>query len=460
MALQGLATPKFIRRTQLHQNEYRKNFRQIDCSVIEVITSAEAAGVTGLMSKIYLRLVNAPAHLFEKEGVLHFVSEVREGKTITAWENLCETVGVAGGTASKALQWMHEQGVIGYYAAKNGVGIRVFLNRAAASIGTRQPVAATGQGSGKVVAFPPAARHEPPASPLAAGFKDMDLEKPESEYYSPASNHSAQQPDTVKKTTPGGAKDEFKPLSSYSKPEAVHDQSLLLETLETKLDFLIQKCESRLKQETRMVIAESLTREQQRTREWFEQRALPKAIRVAQHESYQVWRRQNETHGEAQRLQAALQIGRFPDSSGGNETPETEARQTARQRILAHLQCLQEKLSGARQAQGWTPKAEAICRQIIADFTEWSGQLTNATTELNMEEFERRLARREEDLSIAQWEGLSEQERCFERQEAERILSSYAARMDAEVYTESLRRLSLKNLRRRYSIPEFALYAL
>jgi hypothetical protein len=60
MSLQPLPSQRFIRKTQLAPNEYRKNFQQIDREILSAITSAEADQVTPLMSKIYLRLVNAP----------------------------------------------------------------------------------------------------------------------------------------------------------------------------------------------------------------------------------------------------------------------------------------------------------------------------------------------------------------------------------------------------------------
>ena len=137
MTATALAPPRFVRRTQLGPNEYRKNFRQIDGDVISAVTSVEADRVTPLMSKIYLRLVHAPAQYWERDGVLRFESELRDDGHVTAWVALCEMVGVASATARKALLWMHEQGIIGYFAGKNGVGIRIFLNRAASSIGSQ-----------------------------------------------------------------------------------------------------------------------------------------------------------------------------------------------------------------------------------------------------------------------------------------------------------------------------------
>ena len=81
------------------------------------------------MCKVYLSLVNLPPDYLEREGVLRFAGCEREGEWQTAWEQLVSLLGVASATARKALQWMSEKGIIGYYAGRNGVGIRIFLNR-------------------------------------------------------------------------------------------------------------------------------------------------------------------------------------------------------------------------------------------------------------------------------------------------------------------------------------------
>src|ERR1044072_9722398 len=93
---QTLEARRFVRRTQLGPGEYRKNFRQVDADIIAAVTSREADSVTPLMSKIYLRLVNAPAQYWEREGVLRFEAEAGEGRRVKAWDALCETVGVGG----------------------------------------------------------------------------------------------------------------------------------------------------------------------------------------------------------------------------------------------------------------------------------------------------------------------------------------------------------------------------
>ena len=128
--------PRFVRRTMLHPDEYRKNFKQTDIDVLAAVASDEACAVTPSMNKIYTRLMLAPSALWERDGVLHLSGcDTETGEHLTAWKQLIHLTGVGNTTAKKALDWMHEQGIIGYSAIKNGVGIRIFFNRAASSIG-------------------------------------------------------------------------------------------------------------------------------------------------------------------------------------------------------------------------------------------------------------------------------------------------------------------------------------
>ena len=289
MSARPLESPRFVRRTQLGPNEYRKNFRQIDGDVISAVTSREADGVTPLMSKIYLRLVHAPARYWEREGVLRFEAEPDGDSRVKAWDALCELAGVASATASKALRWMHEQGIIGYFAGKNGVGIRIFLNRATSSIGSR----AAGK---KILEFPPASSIESRASRDEAAFSDSYavLESLETDLNPRAPKNGAKQ------TTA-----EVKPISEHPSNNSTRHGYLAAMTAggnahtpEEIRNLVLRELEPAL----RAAAAQAAAHEHERTREWLESRGLPKAARVAQREAYNVLR-QHGLIGVAPRTQ-------------------------------------------------------------------------------------------------------------------------------------------------------------
>jgi hypothetical protein len=293
MTAQALEAPRFIRKTQLSPGEYRKNFQQIDREVIAAVTSAESDRVTPLMSKIYLRLVNAPDGYWEREGVLRFEAEVREGRMVKAWSVLCELVGVASATASKALQWMHEQGIIGYFAGKNGVGIRIFLNRAASSIGKRPT-----RGGEKILQFPPASSTEPRASRNEPAFNDSFavLEVSDSDLNSRAPKNGADK-ERLGKTASDPTQ------SSISNPQPLTQNAV-------PVDEIIRRLKSELEPAMREAARQAVAREHERTREWLENRGLPKAARVAQHEAYNVLRKHGVVSESARSSRALTEVGR------------------------------------------------------------------------------------------------------------------------------------------------------
>jgi hypothetical protein len=281
MTLQALQTPRFVRRTQLGPNEYRKNFRQIDGDVISAITSSEADRVTPLMSKIYLRLVHAPTEYWERDGVLHFQGEVHGNTHVKAWDALCKAVGVASATANKALRWMHEQGIIGYFAGKNGVGIRIFLNRASSSIGTRT----TGK---KILDFPRASPAELPASTDEAAFNDSyaDLDVSDTDLYPRAPESGADTSREVNTPSVQQPAVQPPPPSVSSAPSAGTSPTISSEEITKVFKVLIVKIGRSLSAATE----DAAAREHERTRQWLENRGLPKMIRVAQRETFNLLR--------------------------------------------------------------------------------------------------------------------------------------------------------------------------
>lgn len=257
---------KFVRRTILAPEEYRVNFRQIDCDVIGELGSSAARRVTPLMSHIYLSLVNAPQQYWERDGVLRFAGVDRDGQTITAWQQLREISDVANSTLSKALAWMHEQGLIGYSSGRNGVGIRIFINRAIASIRQRRP-----EKNLRLVQTPSDTPHTPSDGvPFKEEFSKKNLEAdidPSALTRSPGTNAAF---DESPPAAPASS-------SSGSAPSAA--QVIYLD------DVLRQ-----FRAEVSETVAAVCSREVERTREWLEKAGLPKAVRVAQHETYQVLR--------------------------------------------------------------------------------------------------------------------------------------------------------------------------
>ena len=284
MTATALAPPRFVRRTRLGPNEYRKNFRQIDGDVITAVTSREADRITPLMSKVYLRLVDAPAQYWERDGVLRFEGELRDDGHVTAWEALCEVVGVASGTARKALVWMHEQGIIGYFAGKNSVGLRIFLNRALNSIGDR----AANQ---KILEFRRTSSEGARTSSGEAAFSDSfaDLEVSDADRNPRAPKNGAEQTEVVKITS------DPHPTRSEHLPQNVGSKNALPPRTALRVEMPVEVIVSRLRHELEPLLQsaarQAAAHEHERTREWLESRGLPKAARVAQREAYNVLRK-------------------------------------------------------------------------------------------------------------------------------------------------------------------------
>ena len=302
MAARLLQAPRFVRKTQLGQGEYRKNFHQIDDEIMEAITSPEADQVTPLMSKIYLRLVRAPGKFWEREGVLRFEAEWREAGQIKAWAVLCETVGVASATASKAFSWMHGEGIIGYFSGKNGVGIRIFLNRAASSIGTRSTSAGK-----KILAFPPASSKEAPASANEPASNDSFAvsETSDTDINSRAPKNGADD-DQADERPPDPARSASPDRIRNGSPTIAPRQPLGV----TSLDDVIVRLRAELEPTIHAAARQAAAREHERTREWLESRGLPKAARVAQHEAYSVLRKHGVISESARGISSRADVGR------------------------------------------------------------------------------------------------------------------------------------------------------
>lgn len=282
MTASSAAAERFVRRTQLGRDEYRKNFRQLDGDVIAAVTSPEADAVTPLMSKVYLRLANASEEYREREGVLRFSGGDTDGRWVTAWEQLVRLTGVASATARKALRWMHEQGVVGYFAGKNGVGIRIFLNRASSSIGRRP---APDQKNLRLVrASPNASRASAGDTPFRDSFAGSEGLDTDENFRAPKDGADRGQ---VYISLPAPAAR----IRAVSDGEGATRPTTPQAPNAFTLEDVMTRLKAELEPALRAAARQAAAHEHERTREWLERRGLPKAARVAQHEAYNVLRK-------------------------------------------------------------------------------------------------------------------------------------------------------------------------
>ena len=301
------ATPttdkRFIRRTALRGGETRQNFRQVDNDALRLVRSREARAVTQLMMHIYMCLIDAPYRFRQNEGDLYFGGEERDGRHMTAWDQIIELLEVADGTALKALKWMHAQGVIGYEARKNGAGIRIFLNRAVASI---KPASMQ-----KFLPATPVANGATHVSPFATPFKKDPRKQKDTKMNTIALENGAGVSSTFELTA-DGTKPDVVPGSHPPSP-VVRSSDADTPTTLIPADVVWQLRRS-LEPALRAIAAQTAAceaaRQGERTRMWLDSYGIPKAVRVAQREAYKAFRQQEGKASAEQRARADLQVGR------------------------------------------------------------------------------------------------------------------------------------------------------
>lgn len=297
---------RFLRKTTLRGTEANTNFKMLDDDVAEAITSAEADEVTPLMSKVYTRLLLTPAGMRESMRVLRFAGEERGGKWITAWEQLRGHLRVSSETARKALRWMHEQGIIGYYSGKNGVGIRIFLNRAASSVASKREV-----GAEKILPFAPASNCQPRTSPGDTPFKDSFavaevLEKD----INPLAPKTGADKAPSASTSSGRYARPVHDTSTF-KPSTGEFSALRDRHAENSSEQVVQRLRREIEPILQQLTRRAAADEHERTRTWLERSGLPKAARVAQRETYDVLRRNGIIRDTVSRTAAEVGGGSY-----------------------------------------------------------------------------------------------------------------------------------------------------
>jgi hypothetical protein len=211
-------------------------------------------------------------------------------------------VGVSSATASKALRWMHEQGIIGYFSAKNGVGMRIFLNRAASSIGLRKN--SSGE---KILAFSPASSFERPASGNEAAFNDSFAVREISDTdLNPVAPKNGADNNRLVKRVP-----DLTPNTPPTHTPSVPTNAGLRQPPNViAIEDVITRLKAELEPAMHTAARQAAAREHERTREWLEHKGLPKAARVAQHEAYNVLRKYGVINESSRSTRTQTKVGR------------------------------------------------------------------------------------------------------------------------------------------------------
>lgn len=305
-AAHAVTSPKFLRQTTLRGTETNTNFKMLDDDIAEAITSLEADEVTPLMSKVYTRLLLTPAEMREGTRILRFAGEGSEGKWVTAWEQLRRHLRVSSETARKALRWMHEQGIIGYYSGKNGVGIRIFLNRAANSVASKREVRAE-----KILPFARTSDCRPRTSPGETPFKDsfavsegLDTDSNPLAPKNGADNRHLANASSEEPARPAPNPSTFRPPDGDAFARVGRHSEIPSEQI-------VERLRGELEPMLRQIARRAAADEHERTREWLERSGLPRAARVAQRETYDVLRRNGVVKDASRRTSGEVGGGSY-----------------------------------------------------------------------------------------------------------------------------------------------------
>ena len=431
LALQAVpVTTPFVRRTALQDDEYRVNFKQLDNDVIAALVSPAARAVTPLMSAIYLGLLAAPLACWEREGVLRFTGETTQHERLTAWQQLRQLTGVANSTLAKALQWLHEQSLIGYVAHKNGVGIRIFLNRAAASIRSR-----TTQKNLRLVPAPSSAA----AAPLVGtAFKERELR----ENRENTSAHAREADFASEPPSQPPALTIVRP-SAHELPKPA--------PVEFAAPALLAALTNRVVEELKPAINAATKHESEATREWFIKHALPKATRVAQRETYELLRAQGVL---AKKAAQPADIGRH------HAAPEQGTSLPNPANALEQWVTEFQRLATAESSSTQAPSAQVkdACQRVSTQLGELLRDTCARAAPFEVLALDQTLQQMDETLTAALWEALPATDRRALEQAARQALHAYAQRMEPTDYEELVRRRIALDLRERDGIPRLGLF--
>lgn len=415
---------QFIRKTGLAPTEYQTNFTITDNEILDAITSNEALQITKLMPSIYLRLRRAPTDFWEREGVLRFVGSSDEKTLSTAWDQMRRITGVANSTLSKALFWLHEKGVIGYSAHKNGIGIRIFFNRATSSIRSREPQ--------KNLRLAPTPSSNLPAPSNGAPFKEEISKRDLDNIHDSALSRGEQ------------IGEECQPQEPISPTEApVSRPGLQLvpnptTRPEETLPFLNQAIK-----ELKCDFSNIVKREIRATQDWFYDKAIPKAIRVAQQETFNLLRKTG-----VQQSKQSSDVGKYV-AAEEQENPNGALAQT-----LGELGATMKTIA---TVSGNTAIASAL--QTVSLELDGLGRKF-CVGEIDFQALENNLDKFEQSVASTLWDNTETSLMESLLRKGERELQKYEHRMDGNEYCQLVQKHATYALFEHYQIPRFSLFYL
>lgn len=431
-AILAAAEPQFVRRTVLADNEYRANFKQVDNDVIKALVSKQARSVTPLMSAIYLGLLTAPPHCWEREGVLHFRGCDRDGGALTAWEQMRELAGVANSTLSKALDWMHRAGLIGYDARANGVGIRIFFNRAKNSIRSRP--------AEKNLRLLPAPIANAPAPSAGMGFKEHDTERI-------LENKTLRA--VARDAAPCGSADQSSSTHCISRAmtNSIDDSFRSAPDQTAFVNRVMQEITGRLQSQ----IAGAVKRETDGMKDWLLTHGLPKATRVAQRETFDLLRAQGLI---AKNNRASIDVGRNPSPT--EQGREGKAERDAIEQFLRES-CEALRRAAGREAASESSSLNAIFREAVAGLEQLQASI-DCNAAIDPDAIGRKLIEMEHRIGDGLWHSLPKTEQDAMAAMACKELRGYASRMEAAEFQASVDRHIRNAVFLKFQLPRLNLF--
>lgn len=425
----------FVRRTALADNESRVNFKQIDNAVISALISAEACKVTAHMSRVYLGLLSAPAECWIRDGVIHLVGNAGE----TAWQQMASLTGVADATLAKAIHWMMEKGIIGYDARKNGIGIRIWFNRAAESIRKKPHLQLV----------------PPPVVPCVPGWQAPPVLTPVEPITTEVENPPAAIPQAIpvppqKKLpiSPASFQESRTSSSEVAFKEEVHERDLEINKIrasarENISGFNFSTVLPAIIAAIRPEIGAMVRREISELKNWIFNQAIPKAARVAQRETFDCLRAQGS-------------MEKKPQAKPDPGQPRPESAEEGNQQLRKIIGFLLERRAMLEQAAaGVPPGLVQVLRESAEEFAQIAAGVQSPADAVSLDEPIDRIERK---ILESAWQALDETERSEMSLQASEELESYRHRTQPEIFADMVRRRINLKLRELFSLPKLNLF--